>query len=155
MVSEKGPPAVNEGYESSGGSSSGDSRGVVVGVPRDTHVSNSAGGSSGEAPAEGGDSVGTAPAPADTATAETFDPVSASFHSPGEASAFDQPSSVGVSPGEGNGVLSRATSVTGSALRVLWNSARFVGSRAGSQGASEAPNAARLRESSSHAVLIL
>ncbi|CAM9770360.1 unnamed protein product [Ectocarpus fasciculatus] len=61
---------------------------------------------------------------------------------------------------EGNAdILSQATAMTSSALRMLWNSAWGVGSRAGldgGDGGSESPRKAqRQGRSSSHAVLIL
>lgn len=63
------------------------------------------------------------------------------------------------SDGDGRaGIISQATAVTGTALRMLWDSARLVGSRAGVDGGGSSDSPAktpRQRGTSSHAVLIL
>ncbi|CAM9384266.1 unnamed protein product [Scytosiphon promiscuus] len=56
------------------------------------------------------------------------------------------------------GIISQATAVTGTALRMLWDSARLVGSRAavdGGGGSDSPGKVPRQRDGSSHAVLIL
>lgn len=92
---------------------------------------------------------GGATTPSDIAVSPSTEASQAKEEEGGAAAA------VGGSGGD-DGVVSRATAVPGAAWRVVWGSARAVGSTVGiRRSASGTPKALRRRGGSSHAVLIL
>lgn len=105
------------------------------------------------------DRVGTAPVPSalvSPATMSQSDDEGAPEASASAASsAAHEEAKKEAHDGGNGGIVARATAVTGTAWRVLWGSARVVGSRVGmDRGPEVARPSPRRRDKSSHAVMI-